>query len=480
MTNAIRLSALVLLSVLVPLAAPRPGGVRADGELQVSVRNMDVSKAPVLQFLAKVVDQNGKPVPGLGANAFSLKAGDKDIRITSVQSVIDAQVGISSLIVLDTSGSMVGAPINDARQAAAQYIQQLQPVDEVAVVAFADGIQTLANYSGDVARAQASLGGLAARGNTALYEAVAASARSIAERPAARRVVIFMSDGENFGPSPVTRDQALAAATGAGVPFYVIGLGPSIDRQFLQEVADASGGTLFIAPTSAQLTGLFSQISELLRSEYVLSADVSGTGLAGETRATFAVRTGAGSGETPVNLSLPSLPPPVAPVEPPAAEGGGSNLLTWLLLLFFVAAVAAGGGWLYKRRLEERAASAYTPPPVAASRLEVPDLSGGVPREAPPAFLRLEASGEELPVAGMVTLGVDPECTFRLPISAAEFGHGQLRIWFANQRYLIHDVSPRPRLKVNGRQVSWSILGDGDEIEVRGVRMRFATAPARA
>jgi len=80
----------------------------------------------------------------------------------------------------------------------------------------------------------------------------------------------------------------------------------------------------------------------------------------------------------------------------------------------------------------------------------------------------------------MVTLGVDPECTFRLPISAAEFGHGQLRIWFANQRYLIHDVSPRPRLKVNGRQVSWSILGDGDEIEVRGVRMRFATAPARA
>ncbi|HWO74262.1 MAG TPA: hypothetical protein VNN21_11975, partial [Dehalococcoidia bacterium] len=86
MTNAIRLSALALLSVLVSLAAPRLATVRADGELQVSVRNVDASKAPVLQFLAKVVDQNGRPVTGLGPNAFSLKAGDKDIRITSVQS----------------------------------------------------------------------------------------------------------------------------------------------------------------------------------------------------------------------------------------------------------------------------------------------------------------------------------------------------------------------------------------------------------
>jgi len=466
------IAAAVAVVLLGAGSAHQTAPVAADGELEVSVRNLDTSQFPTVKFLTKVVDRNGRPVAGLTAEKFSLHAKEKDIRVIAVQGVVDAQVGISSLLVIDSSGSMAGTPIVAARQAAAQYVQALQPVDEVAVMAFADGAGLLADFTADFAAVQGALGGLQARGNTALYQAVFDSATAMAGRSSARRVVLLISDGENFGAAaPATRVQAIDAVARSGVAFYVIGLGPSIDRQFLQQVADASVGRLFIAPTSDQLASLFSEISELLRSEYVVTADLTGSGLQGQTSATLVVTGPGGNGQVKIDLSLPILVP--QPVETVGPAGGG-GVPGWLVGLLAVLAVLGGTGWLVRRPLLERVWP--SPPPVLPVFNQVPPVGeGGYRPEAPPALLRLE-SGEEFPLGELVTLGVDSDCTYRLPLSPAEFGHGELRVWLANQRFLIHDVSSRPRIKVNGRAVSWSILADGDEIQVRGLKLRFVSA----
>jgi hypothetical protein len=78
----------------------------------------------------------------------------------------------------------------------------------------------------------------------------------------------------------------------------------------------------------------------------------------------------------------------------------------------------------------------------------------------------------------MATIGADADCTHRLPLTPGEFGHGQLRVWFADQRYLIRDVATRPRITVNGRPVTYSFLGEGDVIEVKGVKLTFSLSPA--
>ena len=97
--------------------------------------------------------------------------------------------------------------------------------------------------------------------------------------------------------------------------------------------------------------------------------------------------------------------------------------------------------------------------------------------DAPPAVLSLD-SGEQFEINGLATIGADADCTHRLPITPGEFGQGHLRIWFADQRYVIRDVATRPRITVNGRPVTWSLLGDGDEIKVRGLTLHFSLAPA--
>ena len=201
-----RLPASPLASLLVLLAVSGfVAPVSADGELGVSVREVAVDDSALVQFLAKVVDENGRPIPLTGASSFSVRVGEQDIPVTGVQTVTDAEVGISALLVIDTSGSMVGAPLASARQAAAQYVQSLQPNDEVSVVAFSNASNVIADFSTDFGAVEGQLSNLVAFGDTALYTGVNDAAQRMATRPAARRVVIFLSDGADFGISNVSR-----------------------------------------------------------------------------------------------------------------------------------------------------------------------------------------------------------------------------------------------------------------------------------
>lgn len=460
--------------------------VSADGELSVSVREVTVDQSALVQFLAKVTDQNGQPAR-LTGQGFFVRSGDQEIPVTGVQTVTDAAVGISALLVIDTSGSMVGTPLADARSAAAQYIESLQPNDEVSVVAFSNQTNVIADFGSDFGAAESQLGNLTAFGDTALYSAVNDAARRMAERPAARRVVIFLSDGADFGISDVSRAASIQAAAESGTPFYVIGLGPTIDSAYLQELASATQGAYFAAPSSDQLAQVFEDIAELLRAEYVVTVDFAGTGLGGQTQATVRAEAGERNGEVTINVALPEIPvaPQVRPTqpapiipqpvqlpEPPPPEEGGSpaGLILALMALAGVGVLA----WVFLRKRLRRKQDTYVfgGPPVFTPRDAESPVAG---REAPPAVLRLE-SGEELRVEGSATLGIDPENTYKLPLTRSEFGNAELRVWYSGQRYVIRDASRRTRMRVNGRAVSWSFLNDGDEIDIRGVKLRFAMA----
>ncbi len=148
-----------------------------------------------------------------------------------------------------------------------------------------------------------------------------------------------------------------------------------------------------------------------------------------------------------------------------------------VLLLLLVVGAAAGGAWLYRRWATQRAAQELDAlPPIYGPPA---DREAGTRREAPPATLTTE-SGETFHLSGAATLGVEEDSTHQLPLSRADFGNGELRIWFANRRYIIHDMGVRSRIRVNRRPVTWSFLDDGDEIEVRGIKLRFQMSPVEA
>ena len=119
----------------------------ADGELRVTVREVSSGQTSSVQILTKVVDANGRPIAGLTPSSFSVRAGETQIPISRVQLATDAQVGISSLLILDTSASMLGGAAGVGAQRGVAVCEVAAAVDEVSVFSFASGVTPISDFT---------------------------------------------------------------------------------------------------------------------------------------------------------------------------------------------------------------------------------------------------------------------------------------------------------------------------------------------
>ena len=101
--------------------------------------------------------------------------------------------------------------------------------------------------------------------------------------------MILLTDG--LDTASRTSRQAAAARVAAGAfPLYAIGLGSGIDRQTLDALTGASaGGATYVAPTSQDLAGIYSGLSEQILTEYSVEYRSSATDLPDGTTVPFEV-----------------------------------------------------------------------------------------------------------------------------------------------------------------------------------------------
>ena len=155
------------------------------------------------------------------------------------------------VFVLDTSGSMAGAKMDQAKAALQYCLRSLHPQDRFAVVPFATEARRfraeLANADPvSVKAADAFVGALEARGGTAIDEALASALAflpSAAEstRPA---YVIFVTDGlPTIGESNPDRILSRTAAVKSKPRIFVLGLGNDVNTKLLDRLANQNGGT---------------------------------------------------------------------------------------------------------------------------------------------------------------------------------------------------------------------------------------------
>lgn len=145
-------------------------------------------------------------------------------------------------IVLDRSGSMSGAPMNEARAAAKEIVSKLTSEDHLNVIAFDDRVNALFPRVQTVTESsrKAALGFLDAvteGGGTdiglALEEALKRQ-RSDAERP----LVLLLTDGA----SDAAKVFAVAEQDHSKVRVFTVGLGPGVNRPLLSRLSDLKRG----------------------------------------------------------------------------------------------------------------------------------------------------------------------------------------------------------------------------------------------
>lgn len=179
------------------------------------------------------------------------------------------------VVVLDTSGSMHGEPIQSATRATVEFLGRLDPDDEVAVLTFNDEIFTLTEPSrvGNVVEGVSQrVRGLIADGNTALYEATCQAVQLIndlkAEDEAAGESrlygIVLLSDGEDT-VGRTTEGQMFATCLPAnpeadGIKIFPIAFGGAADEAVLSRIARVTGGRLFTADP-ASISNVYISIS---------------------------------------------------------------------------------------------------------------------------------------------------------------------------------------------------------------------------
>jgi VWFA-related protein len=207
----------------------------------------------------------------LASDAFRVKEDGRSVSPSSVgvAGVEETREPIQIALAIDVSSSMRGQAINHAKEAAAQFVEHLSPGDKVGLFRFNEEVKKVQEFTDNKDVLKEWISRLQAGGGTALYEAIYQAAEAVGEREG-RRAFVLVTDGWNDTELSRTLDEAAEQARASQVPGYVLGFGSAYDDA-LTKIAEETGGRYLREPSSADLSTLFSELTGLLQSQYVIT-----------------------------------------------------------------------------------------------------------------------------------------------------------------------------------------------------------------
>ena len=173
-------------------------------------------------------------------------------------------------LVLDRSGSMAGAPLQEAKHCACHIVDQLGDHDRAAIVAFDSEVELLAPLTAgsDKAALRSAIDGIVEAGCTNLHAGWRAGADELAAKLAGQgihRVVLLSDGGANEGETAleVISGQCRDLAR-AGVSTSTYGLGNDFNEDLMLAMARAGRGNAYYGDTAADLAEPFAAEFALL------------------------------------------------------------------------------------------------------------------------------------------------------------------------------------------------------------------------
>jgi len=149
---------------------------------------------------------------------------------------------VDALVVVDCSAS---SALGEAKALAFELLELFGGADRIGLVSFSTTARLVAPLTTDRARLRTALADLEASGKSALGDALFLARTELLcnGREDALLVVLLLADGQsNAGREP---DVEGKVASEAGIRIISVGIGTLVNREFLQTLADDSGGAFF-------------------------------------------------------------------------------------------------------------------------------------------------------------------------------------------------------------------------------------------
>ena len=254
-----------------------PGAVQGKEVTKEAGSNVYTLRQNVDEVLLRcaVVDGKGNLVTDLKQEDFRVWEDGAAQTVTSFQHR-DQPASIGLLI--DNSGSMLDkrAAVNDAALA---LMKSSNPQDSAFVVNFSDRAYLDQGFTSDLGALKTALAHTDAKGATALYDAVAASANELANHAKwPEQVLVIVTDGRDDA-SRYTLEETIHRVQQLGGPVvYSIGLLYEADskqeaqreRDVLEALAAETGGVAYFPGSLGEVRGAAELVARDIRNQYIL------------------------------------------------------------------------------------------------------------------------------------------------------------------------------------------------------------------
>ena len=198
----------------------------------------------------------GSSQGAIGANLLDYRPADEDgyfllLLTPGLETEPTEVVARDIVLVLDISGSMTGAKLEQAQAAAAYVLQHLNPGDRVNVIAFSTGVRLWARAlqpatESAVAQAVDWVGTLAADSSTDINLALLEALNQFAADDTRPAYVLFLTDGQptmGVMETPQIVDNALAnVPADRSVRLFTFGIGFDVHTDLLDTLSRELGG----------------------------------------------------------------------------------------------------------------------------------------------------------------------------------------------------------------------------------------------
>jgi Ca-activated chloride channel homolog len=231
-----------------------------------AVASMEKSGA-VLDRDVVVETRVAVPEPAIAVKTFKAdgRPGTFLAVITPPKMREDQLIPRDVILLLDTSGSMAGEKIEQARLSAIYLVEHLRSVDRVNILLFSSGVIPFATdlVPATVENRKALLAfveKIEARGGTALGDALQ-QAMSVPETKGRVRTVVMLTDGRpTIGEDDPVKIVGFAKECAAkGLRIYTFGVGSDVHTGLLRGVASAGRGSAEIFRPGGEIVGRLSR-----------------------------------------------------------------------------------------------------------------------------------------------------------------------------------------------------------------------------
>ena len=237
-------------------------------------------KVKLVNVFTTVTDEHGAPVGGLTKENFQILEDGKPQKIAVFSK--ESAMPLSILLAVDTSLSTrkdLPLELASARKFAHDI---LRPVDGLSVYEFSETVNEVTPFTSDLKRIDHAIEHLQVGAATALYDAIYLGSQAL-DRRDGRKVMVVITDGGDTVSSMTYQDAVRQAQEAEAVLYSIIVVPIEANagrdtggEHALIQLSEDTGGKYFYASSIDQMDRAFQQISEELRTQYLLAYYPSG------------------------------------------------------------------------------------------------------------------------------------------------------------------------------------------------------------